>query len=191
MNRKPSKLTWAALGVCLATLSLGVVVLSRRHDPAGRGAVLDDDAAGGARTRPEVRPPGSFSAAVRSAPRLAHQAPPPVEHPDPVSAYQARLAARLKAEPPDPGWSSRSAAEVRQRMAQLSVAGLNLLQVECARTVCSLDFKLDAGASLAALKKVAIDFPWPTTGFVTTAEDDPTRVVMYVAREGHALPQYQ
>jgi hypothetical protein len=193
MNRSPSKLTLATMFAFACSLALGAFVLVR-----GSSSASDE------RTRPTRVAPitagagasrhdwGSGSASFRSAtPRPALAA-----RPEPAAApahrgpaeYRAQLSARLKAEPSDPTWAARSLNDVRQRMSHLSTPGLDLLGVECGSTLCALDFKLQAADAMTSLKRTAIDFPWPTTGFVSHREDDPTRVVMFVARKGHSLP---
>lgn len=144
--------------------------------------------------------PTAGASTPSSAPVAASRAATPAAHPVTQSiastdsststptTYQAVLSEQLRRDPPDPAWAAHSKVEVAGVMSRLSLEGLRMRDVECSGKLCALDFDLDDEALLSSLRRLAVDFPWPATGYYQQQEDDPKHVVMFVAREGHQLP---
>ena len=64
------------------------------------------------------------------------------------------------------------------------------MAAECRTTLCRLDLFPDGAALPEEIVDKLIHFvSWPGPGFMHITAGEPIGVVMYLAREGHTLPQ--
>jgi hypothetical protein len=105
-------------------------------------------------------------------------------------AFHGRtLEAELHREGRDPAWSTQAEARVRARLAIRPLADAHDVTVACATSLCRLDATFaSVDARDHGLSGIPGLVPWDTEGYFLPAADDERHLVVYVMREGHALP---
>ena len=100
------------------------------------------------------------------------------------------LEAAVYGEKPDPVWT-RDAEQALQAMWQgQENRGLSLVHAECRTSLCRLELDLDGTRSAEESFHTLIHhIPWAGQSFVQITEGEAPQVVLYLAREGYALPQ--
>jgi hypothetical protein len=102
-----------------------------------------------------------------------------------VEAQLETLDATLHADRPDLG----AEANLQQAFQRAAMEGLQLANAQCGTTVCRMDLASDGSVSSQdSLRNVSHIAPWSGQGFVQI-DSASGNIVVYVAREGQALPQ--
>jgi hypothetical protein len=125
-----------------------------------------------------ARPAPSAQASVAPTP------PPPDE--DPIGTRVAWLDSALVADPPDSAWSSAAEAQALEHLSGRT--DVETLGVACGATFCRIEFAvLDPFVSPHDIVRAAT--PWRAPAFVTMDLEGERVATLFLAREGHVLPE--
>lgn len=95
----------------------------------------------------------------------------------------------MLAEEPDPQWAETAKQSLYDAFKEVEADGFVFQNADCKRTMCRLslffDKDVDAGK---AFRKMKTAMPWEGAGFARI-NDETGEVEVYLAREGHELPQ--
>lgn len=106
--------------------------------------------------------------------------------------YRVQLAGVVDEEAVDPKWASTAESELEGRFHSLRTKGiaLEVLSLKCASTVCRVEITNGGeGPPVSGLRSLTQTIPWDGDGYAHIDPDDPSRVLMYVSRDGMALPR--
>ncbi len=105
---------------------------------------------------------------------------------DPMAPVIARLSAVHDREVPDPTWAAKAQLRIDEYVAT-AIAVPSDVTASCRSTLCRITMRFadDLGRDEAL---GAVSLPWDGEGVFRTDPDDPLKVVLYAAREGHPLP---
>ncbi|MEL6349351.1 MAG: hypothetical protein AAFV53_39985 [Myxococcota bacterium] len=93
-------------------------------------------------------------------------------------------------ETPDRTWKEQAEAAIDQMIREQSFEAGSVVETECARSICRLEFAFDDERALDSGSGDALKItPWPGESFYIIEGGDTPRVVLYLAREGHSLPR--
>ena len=99
------------------------------------------------------------------------------------------LAGRMKGEATDPHWAAGAQTEINARAAEMIPEGAALLAAHCRTSLCRLEVGFETlDARDQAFDVLPLLVPWDSDGFVHADTDDPSKVIVYAAREGRTLP---
>ena len=99
------------------------------------------------------------------------------------------LEGTVRAEQPDPQWAPTAQAALYQAFQGEATKGLQLVDAKCGATLCRVDLASNgAGSPEASFRNLVHLAPWPGQGFFRI-DGESGEAVVYLAREGHALPQ--
>jgi hypothetical protein len=89
----------------------------------------------------------------------------------------------------DPEWARAAQQTLHEAFHSEAMVGLHLVQVDCRTSLCRLDLSLDGSMTPeeAFHRLMHSDF-WQGQSFVRI-DGEPAEVVVYLSREGYALPQ--
>jgi hypothetical protein len=115
------------------------------------------------------------------------------EQPTDAHVYNDFYADHLEAEPEDLAWQEQVQTAVEQRLEELMAAqvmdGVTLTSTDCRTTVCQIALSFDDEAARQRWSgHVAFVLPWAGQAYFHEHETDPNSMILYVAREGTALP---
>jgi hypothetical protein len=101
------------------------------------------------------------------------------------------IAAQLKAEPRDPGWSTQTERQVAQALRTAAVGGTQFISAECHTTMCVVTLKNDnIESQRKASFHISRHLPLFSQAFYTYAMNDGVpSMTVYFAREGQLLPR--
>ena len=107
-----------------------------------------------------------------------------------VQAQIDLLEVTVLAEAPDPVWTSAAERSLQSVFQREEKAGFHLVQTECRTTLCRLELSLDGSVSPEeSFHSLVQMMPWQGQAFIRIEDGEGGAVVVYLAREGHALPQ--
>ena len=93
----------------------------------------------------------------------------------------------------DPAWSAKAETAIAAAFHEDALKGSSMLRADCHTTVCRVEVSHDdAAAQRDFLGSVRLVPPFNQEGFARRVDDPATgtsKTVVYVAREGYALPQ--
>lgn len=115
------------------------------------------------------------------------------EDPPDAEGYTAFYADQLDTEPVDDAWQAQVQPAIAERLetllAEQILDGVTLTGTECHTTLCRLTLSFaDAEARQRWGGHVALAVPWTGQTYFHQDETDPHSMILYVAREGTALP---
>jgi hypothetical protein len=115
------------------------------------------------------------------------------EHPTNAHAYSDFYAGHLDAEPEDFAWQAQVQTAVEQRLEDLMAAqvldGVTLTSTDCRTTMCRIALSFDDEVARQRWSgHAAFMIPWAGQSYFHQHETDPNSMILYVAREGTALP---
>jgi hypothetical protein len=100
------------------------------------------------------------------------------------------LEAAVHGEKPDPAWAKDAEQALYAMWQGRENPGLSLVHAECRASLCRLDLDLDGTRSAEeSFHTLLHHIPWSGQSFVQVTEGEAPQVVIYLAREGYALPQ--
>jgi hypothetical protein len=101
------------------------------------------------------------------------------------------LEATVYGEKPDPAWARDAEQALHALWRGQKYPGLSLVHAECRSSLCRLDLDLDrTQGSEESFHTLIHHMPWSGQSFfVQITEGEVAQAVMYLAREGYALPQ--
>jgi hypothetical protein len=103
----------------------------------------------------------------------------------------ADLERRAAEEPRDPSWSAWAQGELERRFDAVAIAGAELVDVDCRRSLCQLalafESELARDGGVAALPEA---IPWDGQAFFHADPADPLVVFLYAGRDGYELPGF-
>jgi hypothetical protein len=140
--------------------------------------------------RPPARPTRDAAAAID--PRARQEAGRQAEAQ--VQAQAALIEGTLVTEEADVNWALAAESSLAEAFQHEELRGLQLVSVECRSTLCRLDIAAHAavvdGSSFDEdFRKLLLRTPWSGQGFGRVDADGPSpTAVLFLAREGHALP---
>jgi FtsZ-binding cell division protein ZapB len=92
----------------------------------------------------------------------------------------------------DPEWSKDAELALDMAYQSEEMRGVEAVDAECRTTVCRVQLFLDGSTPSEETFRNLVDLtPWEGQGFVRIDEGDSSQVVVYLARDGHSLPQYK
>lgn len=90
-------------------------------------------------------------------------------------------------EPLDPSWAKQAESSITD--ATRTLAGLSVERIACKSSLCKIEVGFTSLETReAGTRALAHAVPWETVAFYHATPEDPTHMVMYVAREGMTLP---
>ena len=96
----------------------------------------------------------------------------------------------MRAEASDLQWTDAAELSLQSVFQREESTGFHLVQAACRATLCRLELSLDGSVSPEeSLRYLVHLMPWQGQAFVRSEDGEDAAVVMYLAREGHALPQ--
>jgi hypothetical protein len=99
------------------------------------------------------------------------------------------LAGAVLAEPSDPEWAQTVQQALEQALQREDMRDLYLVSADCRTTLCRLELSLHGTtAPEEGFRRLTHFAPWPGQGFFRF-DPESGEAVVYLAREGHALPQ--
>jgi hypothetical protein len=115
------------------------------------------------------------------------------EDPPDAEGYTAFYAEQLDTEPVDDAWQAQVQPAIEERLdallAEQVLDGVTLTGTECRTTLCRLTLSFaDAETRQRWGGHVALAVPWAGQTYFHQDETDPHSMILYVAREGTALP---
>jgi hypothetical protein len=156
----------------------------------------------GVQQPPAPAPPGGTRrpAPVRAPEDASRRAADPVvtsgvqeEDPPDAEGYTTFYADQLDMEPADEAWQAQVQPAIAERLdallAEQVLDGVTLTGTECHTTLCRLTLRFaDAETRQRWGGHVALVVPWTGQTYFHQDETDPHSMILYVAREGTALP---
>jgi hypothetical protein len=114
---------------------------------------------------------------------------------DPAQAQEMLIQQALIGERPDPRWAPMAESSIRRMFEDEQIPSLKLVNAQCGATLCRIDVA-DNGSSNdggfdQSFRKLLLRTPWRGQGFGRVYDPfgpSPTGV-LFLAREGNALPQ--
>lgn len=106
--------------------------------------------------------------------------------------YQVQLEDVVEDESIDASWASSAETQLQTRFSQLKAKGIDvkIRSLKCASTLCKIEIADEAGAAAAGgIRQLSQALPWNGDGYAHVDPDEPSRVLMYVSRDGRALPR--
>jgi hypothetical protein len=98
----------------------------------------------------------------------------------------------IMAEDPDPDWAQAAVDELDGAYQGEEMAGAEFVSVECRTTMCRMELALTGTKTAEETFRSLADLaPWEGQGFVQIEDGELGQVVVYLAREGHSLPQVE
>jgi hypothetical protein len=115
------------------------------------------------------------------------------EDPPDAEGYTAFYAEQLDTEPVDDAWQAQVQPAIAERLdallAEQVLDGVTLTDTTCGTTLCRLTLSFaDAETRQRWGGHVALAVPWAGQTYFHQDETDPSSMILYVAREGTALP---
>jgi hypothetical protein len=96
----------------------------------------------------------------------------------------------LFAEASDPTWTDAAEQSLQDVFQLEEGTGFHLVHTECRTTLCRLELSLDGSLSPEeSFHHLVHLMPWPGQSFVHFEDGESATAVVYLTREGHALPQ--
>ena len=140
--------------------------------------------------RAKAGPAGDYG--TKAPPLTPDEASAEDEHARAEAQTQAQIEAlegTLFGEDADPGWADAAQSALQEAFHRGAVAGLSLIQADCRTSLCRLELSLEGARLAEAIFQQLMDFTsWNGEGFTQIDEASGTSVV-YLSREGYALPQ--
>lgn len=153
-------------------------------------------------TKERVLPPSTADLALRKHDEHAKandaRADPPELAPSMIPnkaaerRYQAQLEDVVEDESIDATWALSAENQLKDRVEELKTQGIDIKirALKCASTLCKVEIADQAGGAAAGgLRQLSQALPWNGDGYVHLDPEDPSRVLMYLSRDGRALPR--
>jgi len=101
------------------------------------------------------------------------------------------MAAVLEAEDRDPHWSAAAQQVLYESFGLEGAPGIHVVDVTCRSSLCGAEFAFDGSVPHQATYRNMLDsVPWSGQRYVEMSMDaDDPYIFMYIAREGHHLPE--
>src|SRR5262249_46599157 len=107
-----------------------------------------------------------------------------------VQAQIETLEAAVRGEKPDPAWARDTEQTLHAMFQGKESPGFFLVHAECRTSLCRVELALhETMAPEESFRTLLHRMPWSGQRFMQIAEGEAPQVVMYLAREGYALPQ--
>jgi hypothetical protein len=111
---------------------------------------------------------------------------------DQTQAQIELMEATVLREAIDPEWAPSAQKVLKETFQQEALSGMYLVDADCRTSLCRMEVVFDETlAPEDGFRMLTDNSPWQGQGFVRIGTDEDPSIMVYLAREGHSLPQAQ